>query len=198
MIRYSLLVLPIHQHSRDNYYEEHNQYVEQQKKWLESSWVPLNLRFDQIDKGLQRVFEVGWWLPPWRFNDIVGYLDIGMDMGEYLTGEIYLKRKFFPRDHRLRRTDGESTIRIAPLPFPHHFLHYCEIPKSRVYDLQRNESYLEALRLVLKNARKEVRERNRKFQLWLPNYDFDCFDFAKAHQQLRNKDRKEGGARISS
>jgi hypothetical protein len=167
--------------------------VEQQKKWLESSWTTLGVRFDQIDKDLQRNFEAGWWLPPWKFNDIIGYLDVGMDTGDCLTGDIYLKRKFFPRSDTTHRMSGCSTTGHAPLPFNHHFLHYCEIPRARVCDLQSNESYLNALRLVLKNAKKEIRERNRKFQLWLPSYDFDCFDILKAHQQLRAKEKKEEG-----
>jgi hypothetical protein len=49
--------------------------------------------------------EQRWYWPPWKFNDIVGYLNIGMDGGKCLTADIFLRREYFPRKHYWRNDD---------------------------------------------------------------------------------------------
>jgi len=187
ILRYPLLTLPIHRRSRDKYCSDHDRYVEQEKARLGSSY---GYRFDQLTPEMQAQWESLWWWPPWRFNDIIGYLDIGMDIGGCLTAEIYLRWKSLPRSSRERQRLPND--RHLPLPPSHVFLLYCEIPRFRVFDMKSNEAFVEALHLVVKCAIQEIKERNRSFQLCLPQFDFTCFNFAEAYRQIKEKEAQCG------
>lgn len=191
ILRYLLLTLPIHRRSRDKYYRDHDRYVEHEKAWLESSHGSLGYRFEQLTPQMQAQWESSWWWPPWRFNDIIGYLDIGMDISDCMTAEIYLRQKCFPRASRERQRPLPND-RHLPLPPSHVFLYYCEIPKVRVANTDSNDSYVKALEQIVEYARKEVRKRNRSFQLWLPQFDFNCFNLAEAHRQVVQKEAQCG------
>jgi len=176
ILRYPLLSFPIHHYSYKEYYERHVLYVEKEKKWVEKgSPGP----FDEFSEGAKFTWEETWWWPPWKFNDIVGYLEVGMDIGRSLTGDIYLKRKYFPKDRRERRF--KSTKRNNEI------IYYSEINRMPVRQ-NTNEAYVEALENVLVEARKKLKKRNRKFRLWLLPFDLKLINFVEAHLQAMKRD----------
>jgi len=88
VLRYPLFFIPVHHYTYERYYQRHDEYVEREKKKVEKMW---GQPFNQISDENKRWLEEFWWWPPWKFNDIVGYLDIGMDIGNCLTADIFLK-----------------------------------------------------------------------------------------------------------
>lgn len=147
-----LFFLPIYGHSRDKYYKTHKTICDK------------NEQFD---------------IPLWKFNDVVGYLDIGMDGSTSLTADIYLKRKNFPRSHKVRYSNYFTTLQN------NEFLNYAEINKVRV-DIEDNNSFVLGLNEILNRTRKIIKERNSNFQLCTPLFDFKCFNFVEFHKQIKN------------
>jgi hypothetical protein len=174
VLQISLFFLPIHRRSYAEYCQGSDEYVEEQKRSLAGE----ARLYEKLEPGLRVRYEDIWQWPPWKFNDIVGYLDVGMDGGSCMTGNIFLKRKCFPRQARERKYSDGTTLRN------NHFLYYWEIRKVKV-DVNSNETYLVALDAILKEAERTIRERNKSFRLYLPDFDFSCFDFAAAYAQAK-------------
>lgn len=170
-------MLPIHRRSYEAYYEAHKKWEEPRRQEVEKDW---GKSFDNLPTRVQVQWNEMWFWPPWRFNDIAGFLDIGMDGGTCLTANIYLKRKFFPKSHRERKLRKYSTLEN------HHILYFGEITKIHV-DIGDNHSYLGALEEILKGARKVLNRLNRNFVVWVPNFGFACFDFADAYRQSKRR-----------
>lgn len=167
------MILPICHYSYEKYYQRHDEYVEREKKKVERDW---RTPFDQLSESNKRWLEDFLWWPPWKFNDIVGFVEIGMDIGDCLTADIFLKRKYLPKTHPSRRSGRKKKT--------HDFLYYCEIHKVTVRG-EDNKSYLEALKKIIREAKRIIRKRNRYFKLFIPSYEMDCMDIARAHRQLR-------------
>lgn len=169
---YSLITLPIHHYSYEKYYKRHNEYVEKEKKQGEKYWgVP----FEMLSEESKRTWENLWWWPPWEYNDIVGYLEIGMDSGDHMTADIYFKRKFFPRRHPSKGRIGKRRIK--------EFIYYQEVLKKPVRG-EDNDAYFETFNKIIKETKSIIRKRNRHFKLFMPKYKMNCFNFSKAHNQL--------------
>ena len=70
------------------------------KKRYEDSWA-------KASQPIPGEREIGirerYYAPPWQFNDIIGYLQIGWDLGKYITGHIFLKLKHIPKTHYKRK-----------------------------------------------------------------------------------------------
>jgi len=173
ILRYPLFFLPIHHYAYKKYYQRHDDYVKKQKKKLEKDWGE---PFDQLSEENRRRLEMSWWWPPWKFNDIVGYLDIGTDIGNCLTADIYLKRKYLPKEHHSRWTNK-----------PNDFLYFCELPRFPVIG-RNNAAYLKALDDLIAKAKKMIKRRNWNFELCLPPFDFSCIDFVEAVRQVEIRD----------
>ena len=173
-----LFFLPIHSCSYEAYYQAYDEWVKPRKRELENQY---GKPFDQLDHRIKLQWGEMWFWPPWKFNDIVGYLDIGMDGGDCLTADIYLKRKYFPKSARERQYHRHHTTLKN-----HEFLYYWEIGKVKV-NVEDNDSYLLALKEILDEANRIIKKRNRNFQLWLPPFDFNCFNFIEAYEQVKKK-----------
>lgn len=132
--------------------------------------------FDQFSENYKRLLTMSWWWPPWKFNDIVGYLEIGTDGGTCLTADIYLKRKYLPKGHPYKRTCK-----------PNDILYFREITKIHLRGRE-NDAYLKALDSLVTNAKKTIKRRNRTFELWLPPFDFSCINFVEAVRQAEARD----------
>lgn len=180
-----LIFLPIHRHSKKDYYEKHRKWVQPKKEHIEEQY---GKPFNQLSHETQVQWEMRWYWPPWKFNDIVGYLDIGMDGGDCMTADIYLKRKWLPR--HLKRRIPRRAAKAAHLDVRenHEMYHYYEIGKARV-DLKENSSYQEALKQILKNAKGILEKHPQKLQLWLPPFDSKHFDFVKAYKKYKEATR---------
>ncbi len=184
VIRYSLFFLPIHRHSQDEYYREHGRWVNPQKKELEKQY---GRPFDQLDKRVQAWWETSWFWPTWKFNDVVGFLDVGMDAGDSMTAEMLLKRKWLPRSVKSKLIISSAySATHFDVKENHEFLHYYELGAVRIYTMD-NDSYLKALNQVLREAREILGKHKQNFQLWTPPFDFGCFDFVRAHKQVKDR-----------
>ncbi|GAJ07352.1 unnamed protein product, partial [marine sediment metagenome] len=58
-----------------------------------------NKPFPEWDKSEQAFWIDAYSWPPWKFNDLVGFIDIGTDGGNCVTADLYIKRKYFPKSH---------------------------------------------------------------------------------------------------
>jgi hypothetical protein len=170
---YSFFSLPIHHYSRDEYHKRHNIYVEKEKKRIMG---PRDIPFEQRSESDKRSWERIWMWPPWKYNDIVGFLEIGMDIGDHMTADIYLQKKYFPKE--LLGGRGFEYFK------PKEFLYYHEISK-KIVRKRDNLAYFENIKRIIEEAESEIRKRNRDMKLFIPDYGMNCFDFVKAHQQLR-------------
>lgn len=174
VLRYSFFILPIHHYSYKEYRQRNDEYVEKRKIDF-SRYSPQP--FDQLSKDAQTSMEYSWLWPPWKYNDIVGFLEIGVDIGNELTADIYLMQKYFPRDlpHRAR---------------PREITYFAEVAKVPVRGRD-NEAYLRALDGIIAGAIRIIRKRNRRFKLYIPSYGWGCVDLVKIHKQVRKLDRLE-------
>ncbi len=170
---YSFLSLPIHHYSREEYYKRHSVYVEKEKNRITG---PRDVPFEQRSESDKRSWERIWEWPPWKYNDIVGFVEIGMDIGSCMTADLYLRMKYFPKEHPSKKGFGRFKTR--------EFLYYCEIRKQFVRERD-NLAYFETFKRIIEEAESIIRKRNRNFKLYIPAYGMDCFDFVKAHNQLR-------------
>jgi len=168
-----LFFLPIHYRSYSKYYQDHAKWVKPKKEDVERQ---RGKSFDQFSAEIKAQWEEFWFWPPWRFNDIVGYLDIGMDMGNCLTADVYLKRKHFPKSAR-KKSGMYSTVLQR-----NQFVYYCEINKITV-DVHDNKSYLQALNVIISTTKRLIKQCNQSFELWLPPFNFECFNFVEAYKQ---------------
>lgn len=183
ILQNSFFILPIYGHKRDEYYKNHkmNSKKEKFKKLLESQKF---LDESDIEKEIVKEENSGiFFISPWKFNDIVGYLEIGMDGATSLTADVYFRRKNFPKDHRVRNSKY-STLQN------HEFLYYAEIDKSFKIDISSNNSFIDNCKTILKRADKVIKKRNAEFQLWVSPLSFKYFDFVKAYKQTREISNK--------
>jgi len=176
IVRYSLFFLPIHHYTYEIYYIRQKEYKEKEKNKYEDLY---GQAFDKLDDDSKRRLESFWWWPPWKFNDIMGYLDIGTDTGGCLTADIFLKRKHLPKGHHNKRA-GFSKRANEIL----YFREMDRFPKGE----GNNNAYLQSLNKLIKVAKKIIKKRNRTFELWLPPFDFSCIDIVEAIRQSKIKD----------
>ena len=91
ILRYKFFQLTIYRRSYKKYECAENT-KQKMIKGMESCWqkpykdIPEKSRFDAEDRC---------WFPPWRFNDIIGFVDVGLDPHNRITGDIFLQRRYF-------------------------------------------------------------------------------------------------------
>lgn len=170
-LRYSLFFLPIHHYTYERYYERYKGFKKKEKKQLEEE---CSKPFEKFSESTKRMWENIWQWPPWKFNDILGYLDIGTDGGGCLTANIFLKRKYIPK--------GYPNKRIGNPKKTNEILYFQETHRFPVKGID-NNAYLQAFNRLLETTKKIIKKRNRTFELWLPPFDFSCFNFVEAVRQ---------------
>jgi len=171
----SFFSLPIYKRNYKQYYNGHEKYLEKQKIWFGNQ---CETPFNNLNTDLKNRMEQRWYWPPWKYNDIVGYLNIGMDGGKCLAADVYLRRKYFSRKHRWRHGDF-STLENQ------HILYAVEIEKILI-DINNNDSYVKALYTIIERVKCIIKKSKRKYYLWIPSYSFECFDFVRAYKELKN------------
>jgi len=174
VLMHSFFSLPIYKRDYKKYYNDHEKYLEKQKIWFGNQ---CGMPFNELNKDLKNSWEQRWYWPPWKFNDIVGYLNIGMDGGKCLTADIFLRRKCFPRKHYWRN-GGFPTLENQ------HILYALEIEKIEI-DVDNNQSYIDALNIVIERAKSFFKKRRKKYYVRIPIYSFECFDFVRAYKGLK-------------
>lgn len=170
----SLFFLPIYRQAQDEYYRRNAEKIEKQKKEFdETSPVP----FDELNHNDKTFWLDKWELPPWQFNNVVGYLDVGINIGNDLVAFIFLKRKFLPKSDR--RKGGGNTAKN------NEFVYFSETIRVPIKDRKSNNSYLYALEKIFYNCRELLKQNGKKHKLWTPIFDFNCLNFVEACQQAK-------------
>ena len=100
-----------------------------------------------------------------------------MNGGKCLTADIFLRRKYFPRKHYWRNGDF-STLENQ------HILYAKEIEKIEI-NVGNNQSYIDALNIVIDRAKAFFKKRRKKYYIWISIYSFECFDFVRAYKELK-------------
>ena len=180
LVRYVLLTLPVHRRSFTQYYAEHDQEVSARRQELEREWsAPL----DDLPPHVRIAWKDRWYWPPWYFNDTVGNVKIGSDGDGSLLADVFLERRHFSPTALERfglRGEGDDEREVV-------FLASVE---RRPVTLGDNTSYVAAFARVVEDARQTVRLQGHGLpnaEVWLPGFDLDCFDLARADQQLRER-----------
>jgi hypothetical protein len=181
LVRYVLLTLPVHQRSFAAYYEEHDREVRAHREQLEREWG--GQAFDDLPPHIRLAWKDRFYWPPWYFNDIVGYLKIGT-ADEALLADLFLARRFFPptASERFSRRDtgAEGDREII----------YLGSVERRSIVPGDNASYQRACRQVIADGGEAVRLQAQgldQAEVWVPAFDLDCIDLARADQQLRER-----------
>jgi hypothetical protein len=172
--RHMLLFLPIHKRPREKYYAEQAVHEAKARAGVETAW---GKPFDSLSREVQLETQEDAFWPPWFYNDLLGFMEIGSDGGSYLVGAVYLKRKYFRREAHQRRFGRYPEI-----------VYYEEITK-RPIQVGDNDSYVEVALKLVKEARTSLRQRFRTSDVWLPTYDLKCINLAEADRQLRANPR---------
>jgi hypothetical protein len=166
--------LPIHGHTSKEYYRRSEEATAEAIRSLAANQEAMGIRFT---KEQRESWERRYQAPPWYYNDVVGFLEVGMDGGDHMTADVFLRQKYFPRRDP-RRSPGTSLDN-------QRFMHFAEVCPKRRVDIVTNSSFGDVLETILKQARTEIRKRNRRFVLYRPAFGFDCFDFVRAYGEMR-------------
>jgi len=178
-VRSNLLFLPIHRHSAQEYYGEHDAKTQSLKQQVEEEW---QAPFAELPPHVRILWQDSWYWPPWFFNDLVGFLRIASDETEdQVAGRLFLVRSSFPETAPERFSRGEEDL---------HEIVLFERISGRQVDPGNNESWVEAIESIIEEAQKTIHRQAQGLEeasIWLPDYDLSCFDFARAARQLRER-----------
>ena len=181
LVRYVLLTLPVHRRSFAEYYREHDREVAARREELEREWG--GQPFEELPPHIRLYWKDQWHWPPWFFNDAAGYVKIGSDGESSLLADVFLERRHFPP------TAAERFAHRGSERYDHDMIFLASVERRPVVAGD-NASYAAACRLVLDDSRAAVREQSDGLadaHVWVPGYDLDCFDLARADQQLRDR-----------
>ncbi len=173
------MVLPIHRRTQEKYYQDHNNFIKKQKPAIEQSW---GKKFNELEIGIQTQWECLWHWPPWLFNDIAGYLEIGMDGGIYMTANIYLKPRYLPPTHWYRAYKGKYFTTLER----QYILHANEVHKRSV-DIKDNTSFVMECEAMIQDAKRILMDTNKNLHIWQLSYSLECLDFVKAYSELKER-----------
>ena len=174
--------LSIHRQSYKKYYKCAERDKEKMMESMESNW---GKPYDEIPRERQIDEEDRCWWPPWAFNGIVGYVDFGMDMGVRLTGNVFLMRRYFPKDrweNRYRKNDSKAK--------KDEILYFCETGPLYM-DLQDNLSFVEGVKCILTEAEDVIKAmcKTKKYKWVLDKLPFslECIDFVRVVAEVKSR-----------
>jgi hypothetical protein len=179
-VRYVLLTLPVHRRSFAQYYADHDQEVSERRAELEREW---GAPFDEIPTHIRLAWKDRWYWPPWFYNDTVGQVKIGSDGEGSLLADLFLERRHFSPtalERFSRRGEGTDEREVV----------YLASVQRRPVVLGDNVSYVAACQQVIADALATVRLQGHGLphaEIWLPGFDLDCLDLARADGQLRDR-----------
>ena len=174
--------LSIHRQSYDKYYEFAELDKEKMMESMESNW---GKPYDEIPREIRIDAENRCWWPPWAFNAIVGYVDVGIDIGVRLTGNVFLMRRYFPKDsreNRYRKLDSKTK--------KDQILYFRELGPHKV-DLRDNASFVAGVNAILAQAEAVIQGlcKTRKYKWVLERLPFslECIDFVRVASEVKSK-----------
>ena len=176
-----LLTCFIHKRSYKDYYAEQADYLECEKKFYENRY---NKKYPELDQDKRnQVEQLAFW-PPWKFNDVVGFLEIYLFTSLSLGADIYLKKKCFPRkaihkpvSYLMNTTKGNNI-----------FFYFKEISRRNV-KAEKNDSYVEAINWIITEANDVFDRIGRSYKILVPDFNLGYIDFIKIAQDLKEQTR---------
>jgi hypothetical protein len=181
LVRYVLLTLPIHRRSFAGYYEEHDREVRAHRAQVEREWG--GVAFEELPAHIRLQWKDRWYWPPWFFNDVAGHLKIGT-CEDALLADVFLERRYFSP------TAPERFSRTGPGADDEREIVFLASVERRPVVPGDNGSYVRACERVLADAVETVRLQGHGLaaaEVWIPGFDLDCFDFARADRQLQQR-----------
>jgi len=158
-----IFTIPIYLRSEEQYYKEKN-YAE--KKAIAKYGKTL------FGKRLEI-----WW-PPWRFNDVIGYLTVNLYESSLFVFRYFVQSKRIIRDPMLRR---KAIIAMDPeweLEMP--------LPQNHT-----NESLRYCLINLLYKAKKDLKKTGYFVDIEYYNNLINCLDIVKYLELLGNETHRE-------
>ncbi len=81
-----LLTLLIHRRSKEKYYKDFEDFKRADfQKLIKDLWIPI----DEIPDDFLKRIEQSYFWPPWRFNDIAGYVEIRLENPWTIVADVY-------------------------------------------------------------------------------------------------------------
>ena len=172
ILMYEFFKFPIYMRSRDKYYQ-----AAEKDKQLKIAKHEVDSRqsLPSLPDNKRLELEARWQWPPWEFNDVIGYVDIGMDAMDRFTGDIYLMLKYIPKIHPSKLYyNYRSSLEKQKI-------HYFQELNSHKIEWRNNDSYREGVRLLLDEADKIIKNmcktKSHKWILQKYHFSLDCIDF---------------------
>lgn len=181
ILMYKFFKLPIYRRPDEKYRQEADRDRKKNIKILESSWnKPYGLIPDRVKSDEENSHE--W--PPWEFNDIIGFVDIGMDQCDRLTGNIFLMRKLLSKKHH------KNLYRKYHSPSKkQEIYYYCELDPYKI-DWHDNSSYVEGINRILNEATKIIKKlsKTKKHKWVLQKFPFSLgyINFVKIASEIND------------
>lgn len=176
LVERELLWLPIHRRDQAEYDAKRRVALDERRGEASNLW---RRPYEEIPLETRARLEASWGWHCWYPNDVVGFLCVGHDGGKCLGGDLFLRRKHFPRGSEERLGTIGKTTRVMD-----EVLHYSETTRYQLQDTS-NAGYLEACRKVVAEADSTIRRRLKRARVWTPEYGIDCLDLARADLALR-------------
>ena len=117
MIEFALFFIHLYLRSEKTYYEEHERYLKHEMSLLASySGRSTEEERKRVESDAALYDAVYWW-PPWKYNDLVGYVEVLYSNGDFRAELYQTNLKRVSRDPRHRRGIMVwKTWRIAESP----------------------------------------------------------------------------------
>ena len=139
--------------------------------------------YSEIPEERQIDAEDRCWWPLWAFNSIIGYVDVGLDTGVRLTGNIFLMRRYLPKDsreNRSRKYDSKTK--------KDQILYFHELGPHRM-DLKDNSTFVEGINAICAEAENVINGicKIRKWKWVLEHLPFslNCIDFVRVVSEMK-------------
>jgi len=158
----TLLTLLVHLRTETQYYEQHAAVVE--KRWRDLRQTNALLSDEEFEAWRRRHCseqEARWFWPPWRYNDIVGYVRVYYDGGQRIVADAYLPKKRISR--QLKRKE---------------FYHYGKIGEGWISQVD-NDGLRRAVTAAVEQAFRCLASRRPPLHLEYDPDLIECLDMAK-------------------
>lgn len=175
LVARELLWLPIHNGPREAFESARREDYEQRRARLADLW---SMPYEAIPVDVRAGAEDHWNREPWYVGDVLGALCLGHDGGRCLAGDVFLRRKHFPRGAPERLGTVKKPTRVMD-----EFIHYAETARHELTG-SGNDQYLRMAGNVIREANQIVRQALRRGLVWTPPFGLDCMDLAKADRRL--------------
>ncbi|MBL7132127.1 MAG: hypothetical protein ISS45_12135 [Candidatus Omnitrophica bacterium] len=180
-----LLALPIYSKSYKQYYKNADKEWSKTLRVFEDSWKRAG---GSLSEDRKVIFQETYYAPPWKYNAIVGYIQIGWDLGGYITGYIFLKLKHIPKGHYKKTMSIKTTIGN------NQTFYFTEISKAYIENNEDNNSIIKSINSITENGKLTLNKINKKWIVPDLPFTLECIDFIKVFGQLRQKHNRQKGA----